>query len=320
MKNIIDSFFPCYIDITNIKPLIAFGWTRIFDTNLGALDKEDFFTHLMKNKELTDLFSEDKIRDLASEYFKYARLIKNFHIWYPLYITKQSNSGPNTAYADDKIMVDNWNDNVFKLYEMYRISNSVFHRLLYDQILSDLLWNSKLDPRNPILQDINSKKVKEYQKNASDKIFNESSILQTIKKYTMNIDKEGNILIKRKFEEDLLKHYTYSIKLMKLYKDRGDIEDLKVQLAKIFFINELIEVKYIYNKTMTDNEKKDYKKYSDIRANVLSSFKLYLNYILSIESDFDFNMYYENSKYSSAITIKHEQIRGIKKLFKTLIM
>jgi len=391
MKNIIN-FFPCYTNIDKVKPLVAFGWNAIFNTNLGALDKENFSKYLMSKKELTDLFTEDKIRDLVGEYFKYAGFIKYFHMWAEWYLNPINKPKP-ALIGDDQYFIEEWNKNIFMIYEMYRISQSIFKRILYDQILTDLLWNSKFDPRNPTLQHINSKKVEEiisYNNNIKNILIEATHVSQNVieqiethvtrewicpycksiigekglfykdgqwyhrpcidsgsiilpdrtksgslqestqtimleasifnKKYNINIDEDGNILIKKNFEADLQRYYTNTLRLMKLYKNREKIEELKAELAKLFFINELIEVKYIYNKDLTNKEKEEYKSYQDLRANILSSFKLYLNYILSIENNFNFNEYYENSKYNEVVNIKHEQIRGLRKLLKTLLI
>jgi hypothetical protein len=326
MKNIggkVDPFYPCYIDIDGHSSTLAFGWVNNFDTSNGPLVKADFIKYLLEKTELKELFHDSKINDFGTDYFKYYIFIKKLNLFAKWYIyDKRAEHYPTYVQEPFDQMISLWLGYVLEFYERYRTAQSIYEQVLYDQLLNDLLWNSKIDPHNPQIIDYNLKAISDANINKVEYI-NEVNIFKKGKeignKYKVDIDEDGNVLIKKNFKADIQQYFNNSLKFIKTYHSSDNIEGVKKELAKMFFINELIEIKYIYNDKITDEEKVDYRKYVNLRASVLSTFKTYLKYVMTKESDFDFDSYYEDSKYAQVAKIKRSQIRGVRKLLKTII-
>lgn len=333
--NIEDRFFPCYLNMGTVREAVSFGWKDFYSKDFSTPNPEiedELVGHLKTNSQLVEMFDDDKLREIASIYLKYAEFIQSLHVWAGnLFSALDSGNGIDIDKAVE--YSSKWEDTLFEVYEKYRISQSMFDRILYDMILTDLLWNTRFDPRDPRIQDINKKRISiirdkdhldmedmNQQASLEESVTNIfGKVKSTINKYKIDIDDEGNILIKRNFRADLFKYYKNALRLMRMYKSQDKVDELKAELAKIFFINEIIEAKYLHNDRLTKEEKNEYKKYMDLRANILSSFKQYMDYVLVKEVEFDFNTYYENSPYAKALTLDRERLKGIRNLIKILI-
>lgn len=81
----------------------------------------------------------------------------------------------------------------------------------------------------------------------------------------------------------------------RLLKDYGtnNIEGIKHELARLFYINTAIEKKV---KKMQKGDP-NYKKFIDLRARVLNDFRKYFKIVLEKEPDFDFAAYFQKSEY-----------------------
>ena len=107
--------------------------------------------------------------------------------------------------------------------------------------------------------------------------------------------------------------YNQSHKLLLEYDKNRNYEGMKEELCKLWYINIKIE------KKLHSKFRKNKKELLDIRARVLNDFKKYLSRILSIQSDFSFGEYYQNSKYYDAsISIDKNTLKWSGKLLKSV--
>jgi hypothetical protein len=75
--------------------------------------------------------------------------------------------------------------------------------------------------------------------------------------------------------------------------DAKELESVKYELAKLFYLNSVL-TKKIYKMKVND---KDHKSLVDLRARVLNDFKKYLPLVTSIDKDFNFGKYYSDSEF-----------------------
>lgn len=135
------------------------------------------------------------------------------------------------------------------------------------------------------------------------------------KEFPVQFDQEGNLLIKNMKRLDFESEYSQSHKLLIIYDNSNNLEGLKYEISKLWFLNLLLEKK-IYNEKHLEKTKKELYK---VRARVLNDFNKYLNIIISRESDFNFTDYYNNSPFSDAtIKINKSTLKTGAKIVKSL--
>lgn len=110
-------------------------------------------------------------------------------------------------------------------------------------------------------------------------------------------DDSGNLLIKNMKKLDLEAEYASCHKLLLSYEKTKNVEGMKYELSKLWFMNQLIERK-LHNKNIKDEERDALNK---VRARILNDFYKYLEFVQKIEPDFNFNKYYEESPFSDAV-------------------
>lgn len=110
------------------------------------------------------------------------------------------------------------------------------------------------------------------------------------RKFPIGIDDRGNVTIE--LYKSLEQHYQEAHRLLLQY-DENNLDGIKHELARLFYLNSVIEKKI--KKMKKDNEY--YKKLVDLRARILNDFKKYFKVVLSKEPDFDFAAYFCKSEY-----------------------
>lgn len=122
--------------------------------------------------------------------------------------------------------------------------------------------------------------------------------LQEAKSFPVQFDRDGNLLIKnyRNNKLDINEEYWKSHKLLLNYEKNVEAnkESIKYELAKLWFLNIILESKIYRNK-----DEDDINDYQVIRARVLNDFNKYIKMI----PGFNFTEYYNDSPFSDA-TIK----------------
>ena len=75
--------------------------------------------------------------------------------------------------------------------------------------------------------------------------------------------------------------------------DETNIQGIKHELARLYYLNNVIEKKL---KKIKKSDK-DYKELIDLRARILNDFSTYFKLVKTIEKDFDFMEYMKSSEY-----------------------
>lgn len=155
-----------------------------------------------------------------------------------------------------------------------------------------------------------------YLERNRDKFIKESYIpVLEVKEFPVQFDEDGNLLIKNIKRIDFEKEYSNAHRLLMVYDKNKNTEGMKYELAKLQFLNDILENHIYYDKKST---KKDY--YVKVRARILNDFNKYLSVLLKLEPLFVFGEYYQSTPFSDAVikirssTLKHG-IQLIKSLF-----
>lgn len=181
-----------------------------------------------------------------------------------------------------------------------------------------------------IAKDFNYNKVSKYISNMARKAksFNEANIsgvsallveylypvpvLEGVAPIQFNSD--GDMLIKNKFI-DFDAEYSSSHKLLLQYERTGNLEGMKYELARLYYMNYVLERKLYHNRFLKDKEKN-----IKTRARVLNDFKKYINYVLEKEPDFNFAEYYEQSIfYPHTIQVKNSTLLKLKDIINYIL-
>ena len=143
------------------------------------------------------------------------------------------------------------------------------------------------------------------------------SIFNEVKQFPIEFDKEGNLIIyKAKIGSlDYSEEINDSVKLLDVYRNTNNIEGMKYELAKLWFINDQIEKRL---KKRLNNE--DYKAMIDTRAICLNTFKYNLEYVLKTEKGFNFSDYYNSTPFSdNSVKVTANTIKYTTSLIKSMI-
>ena len=114
-----------------------------------------------------------------------------------------------------------------------------------------------------------------------------------IKEFPVQFDKEGNLLIKKIEKLDYNAEYAKSHKLLLEYEKSSNIEGIKYELAKLWFMNNKLE-QIIHKNPNKDNMAA----FFSVRALILNDFKKYMGIALNIDKDFNFTVYYDSTPFS----------------------
>ena len=140
------------------------------------------------------------------------------------------------------------------------------------------------------------RKIKYRYDEKKNKFVSEStSLLNEVKAFPIEFDKEGNLIIYKckmgsiSYGDEI----DNSAKLLEAYRNENNIEGIKYELAKIWFINDSIEKKL--KRRLTNDQ---YKELIDNRATCLNIFKLNLEYVMKAEKGFNFSDYYNSTPFS----------------------
>jgi len=137
-------------------------------------------------------------------------------------------------------------------------------------------------------------KVK-YRYNPEKNKFVTESVLNEVKQFPVEFDQDGNLIIYKARIGSIAygDEIDDSVKLLESYRNTNNIEGMKYELAKLWFINDSIEKKL--KKKLTNDQ---YKELIDHRATCLNVFKLNLEYVMKAEKGFNFSDYYNSTPFS----------------------
>lgn len=131
----------------------------------------------------------------------------------------------------------------------------------------------------------------------------ELSLLQE-KEIPIDIDNNGSLIIKKSINNNFGDRYQQSHKLLKIYHESNNIDGIKKELLKLWYMNNIIENYIIHpkndpmSKLIYNIKKPNVEQMSNVRSHILNDFKKYLKVVLLTDKDFDFQSYYNHSKFN----------------------
>ena len=141
-----------------------------------------------------------------------------------------------------------------------------------------------------------------------------NSLIKEAREFPVEFNKNGDLILRVK-NVDYEEEYQKAHKLLKEYDSRNNIDGMKYEVARLWYINNNLEAKIYSSKK--DSRSKEVR----LRSRVLSDFNKYLSIILREEKNFNFTEYFERSPYSDKAIKIHSStldytIDYIKKLLK----
>lgn len=196
----------------------------------------------------------------------------------------------------DKKTILDWMSNVRYLSLEYARTQSDE----YKQALLEFGWNPYME-FNPINMN------RAY--NRANTLFHRSMTAKLLqeKGIGFEFDNKGNLFVKNFLKnKNYQATYMESHRLLMEYDRAKNIEAIKYELAKMYYLN----LKITEDLTKQDRTKKD-KELVKIRARVLNDFHKYLKVVLKVDKQFNFSNYYQRSEFCddsfviTAPTLKH---------------
>lgn len=209
-----------------------------------------------------------------------------------------------------------------KKYRRKGLAESLVKRMLLEYHGRPLMWSCKKNNKasialaNKLKFMLNNNKSDNYEYVLEETIIDISSIsiLET-KEFPVDFDKDGNLIIQNYKKLDFEAEYSKAHKLLMSYAKYSNLEGIKYELSKLWFMNIVLE-KRIYS-SPTENELIEYNK---VRSRILNDFNKYLDFVLNKERNFNFTEYYNNSPFSDVnIKISGTLLSGIANLVKQLL-
>ena len=239
-----------------------------------------------------------------------------FYIPHEIEVFKRNSTfGPMPEKWKDK--ADEWLRDYKKIYEgksydkktiLDWMSNVRYLSLEYTRTQSDELKQALLEfGWNPYMEFNSTNMTKAY--NRANTIYHRSmtSKLLQEKSIGFEFDARGNLFVKNFLKNKSYQSiYMESHRLLMEYDRAKNIEGMKYELAKMYYLNLKISEDLIKQ----DRTKKD-KELVKIRARVLNDFHKYLKVVLKNDKQFNFSNYYQRSEFCddsfviTAPTLKH---------------
>ena len=196
----------------------------------------------------------------------------------------------------DKKTILDWMSNVRYLSLEYTRTQSDE----YKQALLEFGWNPYME-FNPInMNRAHNRANTLYHRSMTAKLLQEKGI-------GFEFDNKGNLFVKNFLKnKNYQATYMESHRLLMEYDRAKNIEAMKYELAKMYYLN----LKITEDLTKQDRTKKD-KELVKIRARVLNDFHKYLKVVLKNDRQFNFSNYYQRSEFCddsfviTAPTLKH---------------
>ena len=133
-------------------------------------------------------------------------------------------------------------------------------------------------------------------------------------KLPIQFNKDGDVLLTNTFV-DFDREYSASHKLLLHYAKANNIDGMKYELARLYYMNYILERRLYHNKSLSNKEKN-----MKTRARVLNDFNKYLKYVLEKEPNFNFAEYYEKSIfYPHTVEVKKYTILKLKDIINYIL-
>jgi hypothetical protein len=160
-----------------------------------------------------------------------------------------------------------------------------------------------------------SKKVKPFAEGANNIIDDFIYPVLMEAKFPVQFNKDGDVLLTNTLV-DFDREYSASHKLLLQYAKVGNSEGMKYELARLYYMNYILERRLYHNKSLPNKEKN-----IKTRARVLNDFNKYLKYVLEKEPGFNFSEYYEQSIfYPHTVEVKYHTLMKFKDIIKHILL
>lgn len=172
---------------------------------------------------------------------------------------------------------------------------------------------TSVDPMNPY-----ASMVLNYQFAMMDESVVDSFVAY-LKSFKLKFDKDGNLIIRRREYDQLDQHFRASLRLMKAAEKAGDTGTVKDELCKINYMINLIQTQYMNQKT-TDKNRKIKKEMEDLRSVMYNAFHQHLKWVVQMDPQFNFNSYYNSSKYGKDVVVDKKILTAAGKTIVTTLL
>lgn len=276
----------------------------------------------LKGKELYDSLSKHDKEFLGGHYIDskniYYRKIytsgKDITGFGELYIF---DSSPNDAVLMYAVSPDYRNKGLSN-----KILNDIFDFCKKDKNIHSIIWraNKNNDASNYLANKYKMKLIRSDDRdNKYSMTFNESfSFVNEVKKFPVEFDDNGNLTIYK----CRMGNISYgdeiddSSELLESYRNTNNIEGMKYEVSRLWFIISDIE------KKMTKRiDSKKYDEYVRNRATATNIFKHNLEYLMKMDKDFNFAEYYNTTPFSNnSVKITNNTLKYSMKTLQQFIM
>lgn len=146
----------------------------------------------------------------------------------------------------------------------------------------------------------------------------ESTIVTEDKEFGIQFNDNGDLLIKNPKKINYREEYFNSHNLLIEYDKTNNTESIKYELARLWYLNCLLESK-LYGKKLSKEDKKEF---TIVRAKILNDFKKYIKVVNKVDKEFNFDLYYKQTPFSdktikinnSTIKYSFEKMKNVIKL------
>lgn len=226
-----------------------------------------------------------------------------------------------------KAKADQWLRDYKKIYE----GKSYDKRVIYEwvQTIRELSYRYKQNPTDELRQALlefgwspymefnDSNRVKAH--NRSNTLCHRSMTRRLLneKGIGFEFNRKGDLFIDNFLKKkDYQSQYMEAHRLLVEYDKSKNIDGMKYELAKLYFLSNKIQEDLIIAK----RDKTNTKKLTDIRARVLNDFHKYIKVVLKNDKHFNFSNYYQRSEFSDdSIVIKSPTLKYTGKYAKDIL-
>lgn len=277
----------------SIKNLLGIGLNMDFESNISMICSQ-FVDRMLK---MVNIDHTNKPSGLVVPNDFYVNKSNNMYLIY---------DGPILDYNPNKtrmlIKKLDKNSTYIKESNISIVNESSFLENMDLQSLDTLI---SIDEQSDILSEENKYIYNEFVKPYINiYYYNEA------KEFPVQFDKDGNLLIRNMKRLNFEMEYNKCHKLLMMYDESSNIEGMKYELSKLWFLNTIIEGK-IYNEKVSDRDKQELYK---TRARILNDFNKYMKVVNLNDKEFNFTNYYNDSPFSD-VTVKiskHTITHGVK--------
>lgn len=227
---------------------------------------------------------------------------------------------PNTTYIDSPFRVRPmdftkmgfavkvYEGETFDTYDKKAVDRKV-KLLLNQKKMAKLANESVLDiPRENLYEDA----ILNYQLIMMDETALEN-FMSYMKSFKVRFDNNGNIIVTRREYDQLDAHFKQSMKMIKAFEEAGNVEGVKDELCKIHYMIQLVNEYYLKpnSRNLREGSKDVRKDMMDLRSVMMNVFKQHLTWVTIQEPNWNFNTYYDGSKYGKDLVLPKKMITTV---------